>query len=407
MKSLYFAKKVLIIAVISIFLIYLSYICAQAVSIKDKQEELNNILYKLENTRKKIVELNQQEKVISNQLEELDQQIDSISGEINAIQTEILKVNSEIEDLRNQIGNLEYQEKLKEREIMELIEREKKQSKALANRIRFMYKKDENLILIFVLQGESFAELLKGIEFVARLAKSDKELIKDLKETRAKTENVQKELKTIISVKQDILSKLAEKKNKLEYLASIRREKAKQLNAVYMNKKETLTSVKLDKELYEKLENELEALSKKLEHEIRKLQEQQRNKVYSGKFLWPVSGVVTSGFGMRLHPILETYRMHTGIDIAAPLDAPVKAAQSGTVLMAGRLGGYGNCIIIDHGGGVSTLYAHLNSIYVQAGQQVTKGSIIGTVGSTGLSTGPHLHFEVRINGEPKNPLNYL
>ncbi|MCX7831569.1 MAG: peptidoglycan DD-metalloendopeptidase family protein [Actinobacteria bacterium] len=407
MKSSNVVKKIRIVTVLSVILLYLASMGIQAASLKDKQQELNNVLNKLEDTRQKIVELKQQEKVISNQLEELDDQIDNISREINAVQTEILKANSEIEDLRNEIGKLEYQEKLKEREIMDLFEKEKEQSKALANRIRFMYKKDENFILGFVLQGESFAEMLEGIEFIARLAKSDKELIEDLKETRAEAESARKELKTLIAAKQNVLSRLAEKKNKLEYLASLRREKARQLNAIYLNKSETLKSVKLDKELYEKLENELEALSKRLEQEIRKLQEQQRNKVYSGQFLWPVNGVVTSGFGMRLHPILGTYRMHTGIDIAAPLGTPVKAAQSGTVLMAGRLGGYGNCIIIDHGGGVSTLYAHLNSINVEIGQQITKGTVIGAVGSTGLSTGPHLHFEVRINGEPKNPLNYF
>ena len=107
---------------------------------------------------------------------------------------------------------------------------------------------------------------------------------------------------------------------------------------------------------------------------------------------------------MRYHPILRQYRMHTGIDIAAPHGTPIYAAAAGEVIYAARRGGYGNCIIVLHGGGYATLYAHLSRFAVRIGEDVRRGQLIGYVGSTGLSTGPHLHFEVRRNGQPINPL---
>jgi murein DD-endopeptidase MepM/ murein hydrolase activator NlpD len=130
---------------------------------------------------------------------------------------------------------------------------------------------------------------------------------------------------------------------------------------------------------------------------------------YSGTLAWPTPGYtrVSSPFGMRMHPILHYRKMHTGIDIHVPYGARIVACASGTVVSAGWNGGYGNYTMIDHGNGLVTCYAHQSSILVTRGQRVTKGQTIGKVGSTGLSTGPHLHFEVRVNGTPVNPMGYL
>lgn len=125
---------------------------------------------------------------------------------------------------------------------------------------------------------------------------------------------------------------------------------------------------------------------------------------WSGHLYKPANGPITSGFGNRYHPILHYSRMHTGIDIGAAYGSPVYAAESGEVFHAGGRGGYGRCIILLHGGGMSTLYGHLSQVHVQQGQTVARGQLIGAVGNTGLSTGPHLHFEVRRNGVPINPL---
>ena len=127
----------------------------------------------------------------------------------------------------------------------------------------------------------------------------------------------------------------------------------------------------------------------------------------SGKFAWPCYGTITSYFGWRIHPIFGDYRYHSGMDIAVAAGTPVVAAESGTVILAQWYGGYGNCVVIDHGGGISTLYGHNNSLNVSVGQQVSKGQTIAAAGSTGDSTGPHCHFEVRVNGVVTEPLDYL
>ena len=128
----------------------------------------------------------------------------------------------------------------------------------------------------------------------------------------------------------------------------------------------------------------------------------------TGPMEWPTPGIyyVSSGFGTRFDPFTGELKTHTGIDIAAPLGTPVLSVKSGIVINAGYTSGYGNLVIIDHGAGISTYYAHLSSITVNKNQQVVKGQQIGKVGSTGRSTGPHLHFEVRVNGKPTDPLQY-
>jgi murein DD-endopeptidase MepM/ murein hydrolase activator NlpD len=126
-----------------------------------------------------------------------------------------------------------------------------------------------------------------------------------------------------------------------------------------------------------------------------------------GRFLMPVEGRIGSGFGPRVHPIYGGSRMHSGVDIGAPSGAPIRAADDGVVVMAGWNGGYGNWTLIDHGGGLATGYGHQSSIGVSRGQQVSRGEVIGRVGSTGASTGPHLHWEVRVNGNPVNPMAWI
>ena len=127
----------------------------------------------------------------------------------------------------------------------------------------------------------------------------------------------------------------------------------------------------------------------------------------TGQLAWPVSGVITSGFGWREHPIFGRQIFHTGIDIGVDEGTPVHAADSGTVVYSGWMDGYGYAVVIDHGNGISTLCAHNSDLAVSEGQSVSKGAVIAYAGSTGNATGPHVHFEVRVNGDPVNPLGYL
>jgi murein DD-endopeptidase MepM/ murein hydrolase activator NlpD len=127
----------------------------------------------------------------------------------------------------------------------------------------------------------------------------------------------------------------------------------------------------------------------------------------SGTFSYPIHAPITSPFGWRKHPIFGVRKFHTGVDLAGPNHSPIRAADSGSVLYTGWYGGYGKVVIISHGRGMATLYAHMSRTAVEAGQNVSKGDIVGYEGTTGFSTGPHLHFEVRVDGKPNNPLKFL
>lgn len=205
--------------------------------------------------------------------------------------------------------------------------------------------------------------------------------------------------------------RLAEQKKQLEGERNEHR-KAVEENSRY------LSQVKREKQLHAAAVQELLRAQRELESKVRSLIEQKRKMAqrspsrtipsYRGGALpWPVSGTVNSEFGMRMHPEFNTKLMHTGIDIVAPIGTPVSSVAAGEVLYAGWQRGYGQVIIIDHGGNLLTIYGHLSRMDVRDGQEVSAGQTIGGVGSTGISTGPHLHFEVRINGDAKNPRNYL
>lgn len=166
-----------------------------------------------------------------------------------------------------------------------------------------------------------------------------------------------------------------------------------------------LAELASEEDHFEKELDQLEAEQEKIERQIAELQDSSGDA--PGILLKPVPGAIGSPFGYRTHPILGTKRLHTGIDMSASYGTPIIAAAAGRVIIASWYGGYGNAVVIDHGGGMSTLYAHQSTLDVSTGDTVTAGTTIGLVGSTGLSTGPHLHFEVRINGKPVDPAPYL
>lgn len=182
-----------------------------------------------------------------------------------------------------------------------------------------------------------------------------------------------------------------------------------ELQAAEAEQRQLLRQVQLKRETYERWLQEWEEESRAIAALLRRLQQAQRGRprpipAWTGPFLRPVDGPIVSGFGYRVHPVFRRVKFHYGVDIAAPYGTPIRAAANGVVVFAGWRRAYGNTVILDHGNGLATLYAHCSQILVSEGEVVRQGQIIARVGSTGLSTGPHLHFEVRQYGEPVNPL---
>jgi len=263
--------------------------------------------------------------------------------------------------------------------------------KLMGVRIRHWFKGGRVSMVQQVLSSESVSDMVDTLYFQERILSQDARIFNALKrETNA------------LKAKQHSL--LNERQKKATSVGEIRRLKIN-LYAQKVEEERMKQRYASDAKYYEKKERELLAESEKIEGLLRGYVKGVKGS--TGRFIWPVVGRITSGFGYRIHPIHRTRLNHTGLDISRPTGTPIKASDGGRVVMAGWYGGYGKCIIINHGKGHATLYGHLSRLGVSRGTNVAKGQTIGAVGSTGYSTGAHLHFEVRINGRPVNPRRYL
>ena len=265
-----------------------------------------------------------------------------------------------------------------------------------------------------LLSAQSFSDLIQRAAYYQSALDADARLIDQIELLQAETEHKQdlvEDTRAQISADKEVLER-----DRAEVAAS-RRARASALEAqraVIAQKRAVLTQVRSHQAKLEAIEDQLLRESA----EIHALLAQQAAAAApppsgttapagTGQLLFPASGPITSGFGYRVHPIFGATRLHTGIDIGAPYGAPVWAADEGTVAFVGTMSGYGNVVVVDHGGGLATTYNHLSGFYVGSGQHVARGSEIAAVGCTGYCTGPHLHFEVRVNGTPVDPLPYL
>jgi len=348
--------------------------------IEDRQKELEQISKEIENKKKLVEQARREQKSVSRELNILETDIDETETEINYLTKKQQLLNQQIAQKNHEMSQA--QASMEER------------SKILAERLNSIYTNGDIGYLEVLLDSSSFSDFLTNFDLMQKIAEQDVNLLKEIEQEHQYIEAKKIELETanvqVESVKE-------ENQQKQEYLTGQSAEKEKVLSAI-----------EKEKNKYEQALNELEQDSKRTEKIIRDLQNANPGKKpVAGAMIWPVNGRITSEFGMRIHPILKTKRMHTGFDLAASKGTTVKAAKSGSVIFTGWNGAYGQVVVLDHGGGISTMYAHLSAISVRVGQEVTQGNKVGAVGSTGWSTGPHLHFEVRVNGTPANPHNYL
>lgn len=296
--------------------------------------------------------------------------------------------------------------RFQQRQLKVATGRLKVQRQALVERLREIYRTEDDDPLLGILQGGSLSELAGAASGIERATDRDRGMI----DAVARYRNLTRDSAARIAVLQE---RAQEAEQRTERRAVAARAAARQLDVEQRVLRRTkrvrarmLATIKVDRNHIEDDTKELREQSFALAKRIAEIQgvpyaEPSDVTPSAAGFTWPTSGQVSSGFGPRWG------RMHQGIDVAAPTGRPITAAKSGKVIVAGSSGGYGNLVVIDHGGGLSTAYAHQSRIAVRVGQPVTQGGLIGFVGSTGFSTGPHLHFEVRVNGVARDPLPYL
>lgn len=268
-------------------------------------------------------------------------------------------------------------------------------------RLQFLQRQRPSQTWTVLLQSQNLNQLLDRRQRLKRVYQADQQLLSNLK-TQADQLQAQK-------------AQIELKKNQISLLTQQLAAEKSEYEAQAKTQEQLVGRLTSDRQALEAAEVQLAQDSQNLSLLIqqRLLQRQQRSApggivAYgTGRMGFPTNGPITSNFGLRVHPILGTERFHAGTDFGAPEGTPIHASDRGVVLFAGWYGGYGNTVILDHGNGLTSLYGHASELYVQEGQAVQRGQAIATVGSTGLSTGPHLHFEIRQNGEPVDPLAFL
>lgn len=276
--------------------------------------------------------------------------------------------------------------------------KEEKLSAGAAKRLREIYEGQRLSFLEMLFQIDSLQAFLDNIYFQERIAEEDRKLLNELR-AKAAALNSRK-------------GALADQKDKIGSMVSEFARKAMEIAKARFEQEQVASKLKNQRAFYERAEQQLSNESHRLESQILAMQRSARSsnkpaQQGSGNLSMPLKAHITSPFGWRRHPIFGVRKFHTGIDLAGPNRSQIRAADSGSVLFTGWYGGYGKVVIVSHGNEMATLYAHLSRTSVSVGDNVSKGDVIGNEGTTGFSTGPHLHFEVRVNGKPNNPLNYL
>lgn len=354
---------------------------------------------------------------------EAEAQISNIFDTLKGIQENLDAAQAEYNDASQKLAATESEISANEKKLDEAQRKLDARQKVFSKRIRDIYMHGQLSYLDVALGASDFSDFANRVELLRRVIAADMGLISSIKEQRDEIEAVKKVLEADRQRQQALKEEADQKRSEIQ--------KHKDEQQAILHRAET------DKATAEQAYNELEAASQSLGAMLRQRAADRDAEAAaaaaaaqaaasadsgssddgsydsytpvsgSGAMIWPVNGVVTSPFGYRNHPIFGRAILHSGVDIGVDYGTPVHAADGGVVVEAGWISGYGYAVVIDHGNGLSTLYGHNESLAVSSGQSVSQGQVIAYAGSTGNSTGPHVHFEVRANGDPVDPSSYL
>lgn len=380
-----FMKKVMPIVVVSLLLLGTSAIPSMADSLGESIEQQNQIQNQKDQAQGQLNKLTYTSENMKAQLAQLQTQINSAQKDLNQKQVAYTQAQNQVTVAQQELDKK--QKELEERRV------------ALGKRARGIYESGQISHLELLFQSSDLSDFITRMEYFSKLVDNDRQLLADIEAQKVQIEQKKSELQA----KRDQAAEIEAQAALVS--ADLAKKKSQHQDALDQN-------LKAQQAVFDEIDR-LESESKALSEKIRKLQAAQAGK--GGGSLngtistWPVPGYyeISSPFGWRTHPITKKRSMHTGTDIVAPTGTKLHAAGAGVVIMAGWNTAYGNMTIIDHGSGISTLYGHQSRLDVSEGESVEANQVIGAVGSTGWSTGAHLHFEIRVSGNPTDPLQYF
>jgi murein DD-endopeptidase MepM/ murein hydrolase activator NlpD len=346
-----------------------------------------------------IAQAKQREGVLSSEIDSASSRIDGLAGRIGELNASLAVLERDLAAHRDRLARLRSQFEEQTRHLQRLRQQHQVAQRRLGDRLVQLYETSETTELDVLFQAESLVDLIEQLDYFNEIGSQDKEIAETLARLKVQMRVARQKtarLKAEVAEATALLARKTEEQRAAQ-AALVAQQNA--LAAARDSKESMLASVAEHRHEAEEDLEAMQAASASLGAQIRSSQGSSPAPSGGGGLVWPVNGVLTSGFGWRWG------RMHEGIDISAPCGTPVRASAAGNVIFSGWMGGYGNLIVLDHGGGLATAYAHLSASY--AGGGVSQGQTIGAVGTTGSSTGCHLHFEVRVNGSPVDPMGYL
>lgn len=362
--------------------------------INEAQQEKKELNANLTNVQAIKAELEKEKNNLNNYVKKLDESLGSIAEKIQELMDLIEKKEAEIKQTTDELKIAE--------EIV------KKQYESMKTRIQFMYEKGDNVNFELMFTAESFGDMLNKADYIEMFYAYDRNMLKEFRETQAEIERFKKELEEQQNMLEEAKKAQEAEQNAMEELIG---EKENEILKTEGNIKDKEAAIADYQAEIAAQDNAIKALEAAIAAERKRIAEAngKLSKYDGGKFAWPAPSYtrISSDYGSRLHPTLGIEKFHNGVDMAAPSGSPILAGYNGTVISAAYNSTMGNYIMIDHGDSIYTVYMHASALYVGEGATVTRGQKIAAVGSTGRSTGPHLHFSVRKNGAYVSPWSYI
>lgn len=380
-----------------------------------RADEISDLKKSIEEKQKEIQSAQDQKKAMQSGLTDvqkviagLEQSKKELAAYVSELDSSLMAAQAKITELTELITAKEAEIADTQAELEAAIAAEEAQYEAMVVRVKNMYERGDSFYLEAILSAKSFGEMLNRADYIERLTASDKRLFENFQATREYVEVCKAQLETEQELLEEAKAGVEEEKASLETLIAQKEADIRAYETDISNREQLIKEYEAGIAAQEEEIKALEAAQKAAQEALAKANGTKKS-YDGGVFAWPAPSFtrISDEYGWRMHPTLHVEKFHNGLDLAAPGGSPILAAYDGTVIAAAYSSSMGNYIMIDHGDNLYTIYMHASALYVSSGQNVVKGQKIAAVGTTGRSTGNHLHFGVRLNGEYVNPWNYL